>query len=86
MRARVPFTEGTAIRFDLPVGEHVNLMIYTVEGELVTTLADEPWPAGSHVVSWNGRDSGGQLVPSGTYFARFSAGEYKANYRIVVSR
>jgi hypothetical protein len=71
-----PFNPQTLIRFDLPRSEHVRLSVYTVDGRRLATLVDEPRPAGSHAVIWNGVDDRGRRVASGTYYYRLEAGDF----------
>ncbi len=65
-----PFNPSTTISFDLPEPAQVVLSVYTIDGGRVTTLVQERRGAGPHQVVWQGRDSGGRPVPSGTYFYR----------------
>jgi hypothetical protein len=69
-----PFNDRTTLRFDLPVRGSVRLGVYDAAGRLIRTLLDVELPAGSHQAVWDGRDSAGRGVPSGSYFARLSAG------------
>ena len=70
-----PFNPSTTLRFDLPVGGRVRLAVYDVAGRLLRTLLDVELPAGSHEAVWDGRDSAGRGMASGSYFARLLAGE-----------
>ena len=45
-------------------------------GRRVTSLVDEHQTVGRHTVSWDGRDSGGEIVASGVYFYRLKAGGF----------
>jgi len=58
-----PFNPTTTISFNLPQSELVNLTIYNLMGQKVTTLLDRPLGAGEHSVAWNGSN-----VASGVYF------------------
>ena len=73
-----PFNPATTIEFDIDaeVGEfvQVELGIYDVLGQRLTQLVSRPLHAGHHRVSWNGRDSKGERVSSGVYFAQLRAG------------
>ncbi len=62
-----PFNPSTTIAYDLPQESHVMLTIYDILGREVIRLIDESQPAGIQKVIWYGRDSYGQLVPSGIY-------------------
>jgi len=65
-----PFNPSTTISLDLPKAADVVLSVYTVDGRRVTTRERERRGPGPHQVVWQGRDSGGRPVPSGTYYYR----------------
>lgn len=69
-----PFNPRTTLRFDLPAAGRVRLEVYDVRGRLVGSLVDAELPAGRHEAVWDGRDSEGRAMASGSYFARLSAG------------
>ena len=81
-----PFNPMTVISFDLPVGQHTRLTVYTVDGRRVKTLLDEHVPAGRHEVTWTSRDNFGRDVPSGLYFYRFETAVYSETRRMVLLR
>jgi hypothetical protein len=60
------------------------LDVYDVSGRLVTKLTDGPAPAGSHVVSWDGRTSTGTFLRSGIYFARLESTEGSRTLKVIV--
>ena len=43
----------------------------------------EDLPAGSHVLTWSGRNDDGALAAPGVYFLRLKAGDYMATRRVV---
>lgn len=65
-----PFTEATAISYSLPRSCRIQLAVYDVQGRLVRTLVDGNVTAGSHTVSWNGKDSDNNTVSAGSYFCQ----------------
>lgn len=69
-----PSARSAWVSFALPEPRQVRLSLYSVSGQLVRTLVRQ-LPAGSHVMSWDGRDDGGRSVPSGMYLYRLSAGK-----------
>jgi len=71
-----PFNPATEIRFALPQVRHVSLRVYNVLGEGVRTLADRPYEAGRHRISWDGRDDVGKPVSSGIYLYQIQAGDF----------
>jgi len=63
-----PFNIKTTIRYQVPVGGHLTISIYDKLGRKINTLVNEIKHAGEHTVDWDGTDSKGTKVPSGTYF------------------
>jgi flagellar hook assembly protein FlgD len=41
-------------------------------------------PAGEHLMSWDGRDDAGQIVPSGTYLFRLENGVQVQTKKLVL--
>ncbi|MCX6257462.1 MAG: FG-GAP-like repeat-containing protein [Bacteroidia bacterium] len=60
-----PFRDETHITFYLPENCDMELSVYNVLGEKITTLVSGNLPAGDHTYYMNGKD-----LPSGTYFYR----------------
>jgi hypothetical protein len=79
-----PFNSNTIIRFDLPREGDVDIAIYNILGQRVIDLANEQMPAGSHSVTWNGKNKAGQPVSSGIYFYRLQAGEYVSSKKLLL--
>ncbi|RKZ01420.1 MAG: hypothetical protein DRQ04_04925 [Candidatus Hydrothermota bacterium] len=63
-----PFKAKTSISFTLPKTQDVELYVYNVSGQKVRTLVSGTLNAGTHSVTWDGRDDVGNRLPSGTYF------------------
>jgi hypothetical protein len=79
-----PFNPETRIQFDLPQAEHVELRIYNTLGQLVRTLVDQPYSAGSFSVIWDGRDDNGQPLASGIYIYKMTAGAFTAQHKLLL--
>jgi len=58
----------------LPVAGFVDVSIFNMLGQKVTTLINVEQPAGIHRVTWDGKNSFDQEVASGLYFYRIRAG------------
>ncbi len=69
-----PFNPRTTIKYDLPEIGPVRLSVFDVAGRLVRTLVDESVAQGRHEAVWDGRDSSGREVGSGSYLARLEFG------------
>ncbi len=68
-----PFNPRTTVRFNLPASVDVRLDLHDAAGRLVAVLAEGPFAAGEHGVTWDGRDRQGRAAASGTYYARLRA-------------
>jgi hypothetical protein len=68
-----PFNPATTLHFSLPAAGHVELRVFDVQGRLVRSLVDGQRPAGAGEARWDGRDTDGRQVASGTYYARLAA-------------
>jgi FlgD Ig-like domain/Matrixin len=64
-------------------GARVSLRVYDIQGRLVRTLVDRNDQAGPHTVIWDGTDQSGRHVSSGTYFARITAGSFRAEEKVL---
>jgi len=73
-----PFNPTTTIAFDLGEYSHVKLSVYNVLGQLVKTLKNEPLPAGTYTVQWDGKNDNGRAVAGGIYFYRLQTGQFTA--------
>ena len=69
-----PFNPTTEISYTTGEPGHVRLRVYSVNGKLVRTLVDGVVAAGEHTEHWDGRDTAGRRVASGTYFYRLRSG------------
>jgi hypothetical protein len=63
-----PFSNSTAIKYEVKTPGPVRLEIYDISGRLVETLVNETQEPGIHQVRWNR-----EANPSGVYFYRLEA-------------
>jgi hypothetical protein len=68
-----PFRNSASLEFTIPDAGRVTVNVYDVRGKLVARLDDGARPAGTHAITWNGRDSSGSRVSAGTYFFKLEA-------------
>ncbi len=72
-----PFNPITNICFSVADPEAATeISIYNVKGQKVVTLIDDLLPAGEYNVTWEGKNSRGNNVGSGIYFAKFRSGRF----------
>jgi len=78
-----PFNPETRIAFQLPVASFVVVKIYNVMGDEIGILVNEKKEAGCHQLTWDGKNSLGDEVPSGMYIISFQAGEFRMNRKML---
>ena len=66
-----PFNPTTSIAYQLPAAEHVNISIYNMLGQKVSTLVNKRQSAGRHTISYDA----GELA-SGIYVYRIKSGDF----------
>ncbi|MCX6145187.1 MAG: T9SS type A sorting domain-containing protein [Ignavibacteriales bacterium] len=66
-----PFNPSTKISFTIPRADHVTLVVYDMLGKEVGTLVDSELGAGTHTVTFDGKN-----LASGTYIYRIRSGEF----------
>jgi len=64
-----PFNPETEIRFEVPTSTFVNISVYNLIGEKVTTLLNENIEQGVHLIKFAGSN-----LPSGIYIYRLTSG------------
>ena len=62
----------------------MDLGIFDVAGRQVRILRSGELDAGTHTVTWDGRNASGTRVASGVYFARMRAGAGERTERLIV--
>jgi hypothetical protein len=68
-----PFNPSTTITFDLPVASLARIVVYNILGQEIATLHNALAGAGTHTVTWSGKDNAGHIVAAGLYLVRFTA-------------
>jgi len=81
-----PFNPVTTISYDLPDDGLVELSVYNMRGEKVTTLLQGNQKAGSYQINWDGTSQSGDMVASGIYFFRIASGNYCRTSKMVFVR
>lgn len=70
-----PFISSASITFELTDPVHTTVEVYDLSGRAVSSLADSYLSAGTHSLSWNGTDQGGEQVAAGLYVCRIESGD-----------
>ena len=84
-----PFNPETWIPYDLARDGDVHIYIYDVKGRVIRQLMIGFQVAGtyrsqSRAAHWDGRNSVGESVASGTYFCTLQAGRFKTTRQMVI--
>lgn len=74
-----PFNPTTQIRFTIPSSERVTIILFDLLGRKVATLVDEPYSAGTFTVTLDA-----SKLPSGTYFYRMEAGQFRTTKKMLL--
>jgi photosystem II stability/assembly factor-like uncharacterized protein len=74
-----PFNDQTIIQYEVPSSGKVELKIYNVLGQLVTTLVSGNLPAGEHSIEWKPNQ-----LSSGLYFCRLTAQPFSYTYERII--
>ncbi|MEE9554085.1 MAG: cohesin domain-containing protein [candidate division Zixibacteria bacterium] len=81
-----PFNANTNIRFDLPSEGWAELSVYDLLGRKITVLLNEYLPAGSHLVTWDGRAGDGNMMATGVYFYRLKATNFDKTKKMLLMK
>jgi|GEM_PF-6044127 len=79
-----PFNPSTTIRFSLLEDTPLEVCVYNLRGQRVTTLAKGDYTRGDYSLVWNGNDADGRPVSSGVYFCRMQAGGRTATGKLLL--
>lgn len=88
LRANVPnpFGASTELEVGLPAASAVEVAVFDVAGRRVASWTVPAMSPGWHGIAFDGRDSGGALLPSGVYFYRVRAHGETATRKMVIQR
>ena len=81
-----PFNAGTAIRFRLAEAGTVVLSVYDAQGRRVRRLWQGPLAAGTHHLSWDGRDEAGRAVATGVYVSHLATRDQAQAHKMLLLR
>ena len=87
-----PFRNHLVIKFQIPNSKYqtnskfqISLKIYDATGRVVKNLSFHPASFIIHnSVEWDGTDNSGRRLPTGIYFVRFEAGNYKQTEKVIL--
>ena len=81
-----PFNPETTISFGLPFDSELNISIYNLMGQKVSTLTSGYFTAGFHNVTWNGISDDGVHVSAGVYLYTIETGEFREMKKMILMK
>jgi hypothetical protein len=80
-----PFNPSTIISYSIPKAASISLVIYNSLGQEVNRLiSNTEQSAGKYEALWNGKDSHGNLVPSGVYFYQLLSNDFQITKKMML--
>ena len=79
-----PFNPSTSFRIELAGDTAVNIDVFDLRGRRVRQLFQGRLGAGLNAVTWDGRDDGGRMLPSGVYHGVIVAGATVHKTKVVL--
>ena len=79
-----PFNPITIISYEIPRGEFVELNIFNLRGNKITTLVNEFQNPGIKSYQWNGTNDNGNSVSAGVYIYTIEAGNYLKSKKMIL--
>ncbi|NQT24728.1 T9SS type A sorting domain-containing protein [candidate division KSB1 bacterium] len=81
-----PFNPSTEIQYALETESDVNITIYNMTGQQVTTLINQHQTAGMHSSQWDGRYSSGELAGNGVYLCHMQIGKHTQTLKMILQK
>lgn len=78
-----PTRQSTSIAFTIPEEDFIQLEIFNILGQCVRQLTTDHFPAGQHILNWDGRDDKGNFVSQGKYYYHLSGQDFQ-RYRAIL--
>lgn len=78
-----PFRDAARLELQLARESQVDVEVFDVRGSRMRTLLSEPLGAGTHALTWDGRDTAGRACGPGVYLARATSREGGVTARLV---
>ena len=74
-----PFNPSTMISFSVPLFDKVSINVYDLKGSLVTTLVDDYYHSGNHIINWDGSN-----FSSGSYIVKMKSSNFESSQIITL--
>jgi hypothetical protein len=81
-----PFNTVTEFNLLLAESGHATVSVYDITGRRVAHLTDQTYPAGTHLLIWDGRGDNAARLPSGVYFVELRAGDQRSVKKVLLTK
>ena len=81
-----PFSSQTRILISMEKGLHARIVIYNLQGQMISLLADQLFTTGKHEVVWDGTDNSGNNVPPGIYLLKLETEKGVEFKKLILSK
>ncbi|MCF7806020.1 MAG: T9SS type A sorting domain-containing protein [Candidatus Marinimicrobia bacterium] len=81
-----PFNPKTTIEYSVPKSGRIVVAIYDVTGQHIRDLVHTVQQPGHYTIEWDGTNTDGESVSSGTYLYRITAGKFQSVKKMVLLR
>jgi len=81
-----PFNPVTRFNYDVPKLAEVQIAVYNVLGQKVKTLLNGETSPGTYQMEWDCTDGQGVSVPTGIYFIRMTADDFKVTQKVTLMK
>ncbi len=82
-----PFRDATNLTYVLRKPAHVEMAVFSIQGQRLRSLVGGDLPAGTHAMLWNGRDGMQARLAAGVYVVRLMLdGQVVGSQRVVLAR
>ena len=76
--------EKTVVKVNVPEAGKLNVIVMTLDGNIITYLNRGKVDAGEHYFTWNGKNKNGDSVARGLYFIRVSSNGFDETRKVMV--
>ena len=76
--------EKTVVKVNVPEAGKLNVIVMTLDGNIITYLNRGRVDAGEHYFTWNGKNKNGDVVARGLYFIRVSGNNFDETRKVMV--
>tara|TARA_A100001011_G_scaffold400888_1_gene520788 strand:+ start:95198 stop:96004 length:807 start_codon:yes stop_codon:yes gene_type:complete len=78
-----PFNPTTSINFSVANSEFIELNIFDILGNKITTLMNNHIAPGNYNVQWNGKDFNGKIVSGGVYLYQLKSKSFNKTKKMI---